>query len=106
MGAQAADLSTLKDGELVRTRQLGRGGSGLVFGLGLLCSLFHLTVLLVWPIDPWFFRSAHLLLTGTICFLTIPARVRGPHDRCQPFDYACVALLAVPTAYMWIVFDE
>lgn len=106
MATGPADLSKIKDAEIIRTRELGTAASQVVFALGILCSVFHLVVLLVRPIDPWFFRSTHLLFTGSICYLTLPAWRGASRVRIHLFDYVCVAVLAVPIVYMWIEFDD
>jgi TRAP transporter 4TM/12TM fusion protein len=101
-----ADLNNIKDAEIIRTRDLGRFGNACIFAIGVLCSLFHLVVLLLRPIDPWFFRSTHLLFTGMLCFLLLPAWRGASRNRVQVFDGLCLVLLAAPILYMWVEFEE
>lgn len=106
MGSKVADLSKIKDAEIIRTKDLGRLWNGIVYGIGILCSLFHLFVLLIRPIDPWYFRSAHLLFMGILCFLTLPGWKNAPRNRVHPVDGVFLLLLIVPVVYLWVEFDD
>lgn len=106
MGSKVADLSKIKDAEIIRTKELGRIGNSIVYAIGILCSLFHLVVLLIRPIDPWYFRSAHLFFMGVLCFLTLPGWKNAPRNRVHPIDCIFLVLLIVPVVYLWVEFDE
>jgi TRAP transporter 4TM/12TM fusion protein len=106
VGSKPASLDKIKDAEIIQTRRLGRIGSGAVYLIGIVCSLFHLFVLLIRPIDPWYFRSAHLLFTGSLCFLTVPGWRTAPKGRVHLIDYLFVLMLAAPVVYMWVEFDS
>ncbi|MDI6756087.1 MAG: TRAP transporter fused permease subunit [Thermodesulfobacteriota bacterium] len=105
MGEKVADLSKIKDSEIMRMREFGKLGTGIVFTIGIVCSIFHLFVLLIRPIDPWYFRCIHILFTGVLCFLLLPGWRGAKMDRVHPIDYLFICMIIVPVAYVFIEFD-
>ena len=96
----------IKDLELSGGRELKGSFAGAVFVIGLVMSLFHIYVLAFRAIDPWYFRTLHVVFGGILVFLLVPgwkgAGKRGPHF----VDYLLMLMLIAPTAYMFIDFDE
>jgi len=105
MSNKTADLGKIKDADLARTRQFGKVGSQVIFFIGVICSLFHLYVLLIRPIDPWYFRSLHILFTGVLCFLLLPGWKGAKMDRVHPIDYLLIGMIIAPVVYIFIEFD-
>ncbi|WP_114313458.1 TRAP transporter permease [Thermus caldifontis] len=88
------------------TEQGGRRPKGvaryLVFGLGVVWSLFQLWATEVGTLDPLRLRAVHLAFALALAFLAYPGR-RGPRDRIPFLDWA-LALLGVGGA-LYVVFD-
>jgi len=105
MSEKVADLSKIKDAELVRTRTFGKFGNTAIYLIGAICSLFHLFVLLVRPIDPWYFRGMHIVFLGVLCFLLYPGW-KGAMKKVHIVDYILMLMVVVPFLYMVINFDE
>ncbi len=104
-GEKKIDLGKIKDAELIRTRQFGSFGTWMIYCIGAVCSIFHLIVLLVWPIDPWYFRGLHIVFLGTLCFLLYPGW-EGAKKKVHPVDYLLILMIIVPFLYMVIDFDD
>ena len=105
MKQKSVDLGKIKDAELIRTREFGKIGSWVIYGVGAICSLFHLYCLLLRPIDPWYFRGMHIVFLGFLCFLLYPGW-EGARKKVHPVDYLLILMLIVPFVYMVVNFDE
>ncbi len=99
MEEKSVDLGKIKDAELIRTREFGKTWSWVIYGVGAICSLFHLYCLLLRPIDPWYFRGMHILFLGFLCFLLYPGW-EGARKKVHPVDYLLILMLIVPFVYM------
>jgi TRAP-type uncharacterized transport system fused permease subunit len=105
MEEKSVDLGKIKDAELIRTREFGKIWSWVIYGVGAICSLFHLYCLLLRPIDPWYFRGMHIVFLGFLCFLLYPGW-EGARKKVHPVDYLLILMLIVPFVYMVVNFDE
>ncbi|MBN2122904.1 MAG: TRAP transporter permease [Deltaproteobacteria bacterium] len=96
----------IKDLELSGGRDLNRLFAAAVFLIGFLASLFHIYVLAFRAIDPWYFRTLHVVSGGLLIFFMVPgwkgAGKQSPHF----VDYLLMLMLVVPTIYMFIDFDD
>ena len=91
MKEKTVDLGKIKDADLIRTREFGKVWSWVIYGVGAICSLFHLYCLLLRPIDPWYFRGMHIVFLGFLCFLLYPgwekARQEGASCRLRLYAH-------------------
>ena len=96
----------IKDLELSGGRELKGYFAGAVFVIGLVMSLFHIYVLAFRAIDPWYFRTLHVVFGGILIFALVPgwrgAGRKSPHL----VDYLLILMLVAPTTYMFIDFDD
>jgi TRAP transporter 4TM/12TM fusion protein len=74
--------------------------------IGFFMSLFHIWVLIVRPIDPWYFRTLHVVLGGVLLFALVPPWKNAGKDRPYWLDYIFIAMLLAPMIYIFTVFDE
>jgi TRAP transporter 4TM/12TM fusion protein len=105
MKEKSLDLGKIKDAELIRTREFGKVWSWVIYGVGAVCSLFHLYCLLLRPIDPWYFRGMHIVFLSFLCFLLYPGWEKA-RKRVHPVDYVFMLMIIIPFIYMVINFDE
>ncbi len=95
----------IKDLEVSGGRQLNPWLNNVMLAFGLIVSLFHIWVLTVRPIDPWYFRTLHVVMGGILVFVYVPGWGKA---KAMPnwFDYLCILALVAPAAYIFIVFDD
>jgi len=93
-------LEKLKDVEVGYKRSLGKRAAAIVAGIGFLMSAFHLYVLLIRAIDPWIFRSIHIVFGGTLLFALVPGWKNAPRDRVHLVDYLFIAGLCASVFYI------
>ncbi|MDI7258720.1 MAG: TRAP transporter permease [Thermodesulfobacteriota bacterium] len=96
----------IKDIEISGGRELTGILSKAVFVIGLAMSLFHIYVLTIRAIDPWYFRTMHVVFAGVLVFAVVPGWKNSPKDRLHLIDYLFILLTIAPAAYIFIVFDE
>jgi TRAP transporter 4TM/12TM fusion protein len=96
----------IKDLEVSGGRPLKQPFSVIVAAVGLITSLFHIWVLTIHPIDPWYFRTLHVVLGGVLLFAIVPAAKGLGKDQPHFIDYICMLMLIAPTVYIFTVFDE
>jgi TRAP transporter 4TM/12TM fusion protein len=96
----------IKDLEVSTGRVLGRRFAMIVAVIGFFMSLFHIWVLIVRPIDPWYFRTLHVVLGGVLLFALVPPWKNAGKDRPYWLDYIFIAMLLAPMIYIFTVFDE
>ena len=77
-----------------------------IFIIGLAMSLFHIYVLTIRAIDPWYFRTMHVVFAGVLVFALIPGWKKAPRDQIHPMDYLFMFLMIAPAAYIFIEFDD
>ncbi|HLA28735.1 MAG TPA: TRAP transporter permease [Syntrophales bacterium] len=94
------------DVEVSPGRELIGWQAAAVYIIGLCMSLFHIYVLTIRAIDPWYFRTMHVVFAGVLVFTLIPGRKRAPRDMISFEDWFFILLLVLPAAYIFIVFDE
>jgi len=96
----------IKDLELSGGRELKGSFAWAVFVIGLVMSLFHIYVLAFRAIDPWYFRTLHVVFGGILIFFLVPGWKGAGKTSPHVVDYLLILMLLVPTAYMFIDFDE
>jgi len=96
----------IQDLEVSGGRPLKQPFAIIVAALGLVTSLFHIWVLTIHPIDPWYFRTLHVVLGGTLLFFVVPAAKGLGKDQPHLVDYVCMLMLIAPMVYIFTVFDE
>jgi TRAP transporter 4TM/12TM fusion protein len=96
----------IKDIEISPGRELKGPLYIAVFIVGLAMSLFHIYVLTIRAIDPWYFRTMHVVFAGVLIFALVPGWKKAPKDQIHYIDYLFILLTVVPAVYIFIVFDE
>jgi len=98
----------IKDIELSAGREYKPGGvmSIAIYLVGLAMSIFHIYVLTIRAIDPWYFRTLHVVFAGILVFALVPGWKTKRPDRLPIADILFILMLLVPTAYIFIEFDE
>jgi TRAP transporter 4TM/12TM fusion protein len=99
------DLDKIKDIEVALKRELPRLLGGAVALVAALMSLFHVVVLIFWPIDPWYFRSLHITFAALLVFALVPVRTGYSMSRIPWVDYLLMGSIVVPVIYLFIEFD-
>ncbi len=96
----------IKDLEVSGGRQLKEPFATAVFVIGVVMSLFHIWVLTIRPIDPWYFRTMHVVFGGILLFAYVPGWRGAGKDRPHLLDYLFILMLVIPTIYIFVDFDE
>jgi len=96
----------IKDIEISPGRELKGPLYIATFIIGLAMSLFHIYVLTIRAIDPWYFRTMHVVFAGVLVFALVPGWKGAPKDKIHFIDYLFILLVIVPAAYIFIEFDE
>ncbi len=96
----------IKDLEVSGGRLLHPVMAKVMLGLGVIISLFHIWVLTIRPIDPWYFRTLHVVMGGIMVFIFIPGLGKKSSVLPHWTDYVCILMLVVPTIYIFTVFDD
>jgi len=96
----------IKDIEVSGGRELTGIVSIAVFVIGLAMSLFHIYVLTIRAIDPWYFRTMHVVFAGVLVFALVPGWKGASKDKIHFIDYLFILLVIAPAAYIFIEFDE
>jgi len=100
------ELEKLKDVEVGYKRSLGRRAVLIMAGVGFLMSVFHIYVLLIRAIDPWIFRSIHIVFGGALLFPLVPGWKNAPRDRVHFIDYLFIVGLCASVGYiLWDLED-
>ena len=77
-----------------------------VYQIGLAMSLFHIWVLTIRAIDPWYFRTMHVVFAGVLLFLLVPGWKQKDRSKVHIVDWILIAMLVAPAVYIFIEFDE
>jgi len=77
-----------------------------VYLIGLAMSLFHIWVLTIRAIDPWYFRTMHVVFAGVLLFLLVPGWKQKDRSKVHSVDWILIAMLVAPAVYIFIEFDE
>jgi len=96
----------IKDIEISGGREFKGSMSTAIYLIGLVMSLFHIVVLTVYPIDPWYFRTMHVVFAGVLVLALVPGWKNSPMDRLHLVDVIFILMLVVPAAYIFIEFDD
>jgi len=98
----------IKDIEISAGREFKPGGpmSIAIYLIGLAMSVFHIYVLTIRAIDPWYFRSLHVVFAGVLLFAMVPGWKTKRMDRIPIADIIFMLMLVAPVVYMFVEFDE
>ena len=96
----------IKDIEVSGGREFKGPLSVAVFIIGLAMSLFHIYVLTIRAIDPWYFRTMHVVFAGVLVFALLPGWKGASKEKIHFIDYLFILLVIAPAAYIFIEFDE
>ena len=96
----------IKDIEVSGGRELKGALYMAVFIVGLAMSFFHIYVLTIRAIDPWYFRTMHVVFAGVLVFALVPGWKKAPKDKMHWVDYFFALLMVAPAVYIFSVFDE
>ncbi len=96
----------IKDLEVSPGRELRGFLQKAVFIVGLAMSLFHIYVLTIRAIDPWYFRTMHVVFAGVLVFALVPGWKGAPKDKMHWMDYLLILMIVAPAVYIFSVFDE
>jgi TRAP transporter 4TM/12TM fusion protein len=77
-----------------------------IYIIGLAMSCFHIWVLTIRAIDPWYFRTMHVVFAGILLFALVPGWKTKRLDRIPIVDIILMLFLVAPAAYIFINFDE
>ncbi|MEW6259242.1 MAG: TRAP transporter permease [Thermodesulfobacteriota bacterium] len=97
----------IQDIEVSGGRPLNSVFNKILLVYGVIVSLFHIWVLTVRAIDPWYFRSLHVVMGGIFVFILVPGWKRARNNPLPHWiDYLFMLMLVAPAAYVFIAFDE
>ena len=77
-----------------------------IYVIGLAMSFFHIWVLTIRAIDPWFFRTLHVVFAGVLLFLLVPGWKQKDKRKVHVVDWILIGLLIAPTVYLFVEFDD
>jgi TRAP transporter 4TM/12TM fusion protein len=77
-----------------------------IYVIGLAMSFFHIWVLTIRAIDPWFFRTLHVVFAGVLLFLLVPGWKQKDQRKVHVVDWILIGLLVAPTVYLFVEFDD
>ncbi|HSM89010.1 MAG TPA: TRAP transporter permease [Desulfobacterales bacterium] len=98
----------IKDIEISAGREFKPKGvmSIALYLIGIAMSFFHIWVLTIRAIDPWYFRTMHVVFAGVLLFALVPGWKTKRTDRVPIVDIIFMLFLVAPAAYIFINFDE
>jgi len=98
----------IKDIEISAGREFKSKGVMTIalYALGVAMSLFHIWVLTIRAIDPWYFRTMHVVFAGLFVFALVPGWKTKRMDRIPIMDIVFMLFLVAPAVYIFIEFDE
>lgn len=96
----------IKDIEISGGRELKGILKNALFIVSLAMSLFHIIVLTVYAIDPWYFRTMHVVFAGVLIFAWLPGWKKASLERIEWLDYVFMILLIAPAVYIFWDFDD
>lgn len=99
------ELETDDEAELSSHRSL-RGLLGkLITAVGVCTALFHIISLIWYPIDPWIFRSIHIMSLSIMGFILVPGWASAK-EKVHAIDWLCVLGSIFATGYIIYNFDK
>jgi TRAP transporter 4TM/12TM fusion protein len=98
----------IKDIEVSGGREFKPKGplSIAIYLIGLAMSIFHIWVLTIRAIDPWYFRTMHVVFAGVLVFALVPGWKSSRKDKLPLADIFFILLLVAPAVYIFVNFDE
>ena len=99
------ELETDDEAELSSHRPLRGLLAKIITALGVFTALFHIVVLIWYPIDPWIFRSMHIMLLSIMGFILVPGWASA-RKKIHPIDWLFAIGSIVTTAYIVLNFDK
>jgi len=97
-------LEAADDAETSNHRNLRGWLAKIVAVISVVTALFHIVSLIWYPIDPWLFRSAHIMLLSVLGFILVPGWVKAK-DKIHFIDWLCVIGSIAAFLYIYINFD-
>ena len=98
-------LDKIKDIEVAPKRVLPGLIGRTVALVAALMSLFHVVVLIFWPIDPWYFRTLHITFGALLVFALVPGWSGASMRRIPWIDYLLMGSIVFPVIYLFIEFE-
>jgi len=99
-------LQHLRDIEVTTGRELAGPWGWLFCAVAVAMSLFHIYVLIFRAIDPWYFRSLHVVFAGVLVFAWFPGWRRAPRRTIHWVDGLLMVGVIAPFIYMVVEFDS
>ena len=96
----------IKDIEISGGRELKGALKNALFIVSLAMSLFHIYVLTIRAIDPWYFRTMHVVFAGVLIFAWLPGWKKASLERIEWLDYLFMLLIIAPAVYIFWNFDD
>ncbi|MBU1712537.1 MAG: TRAP transporter permease [Proteobacteria bacterium] len=96
----------IKDIEISGGRELKGALKTAFFIVSLAMSLFHIYVLTFRAIDPWYFRTMHVVFAGVLIFAWLPGWKKASLERIEWLDYVFMLLIIVPAVYIFSDFED
>ena len=108
MASSESVKETMEQADLMSDRfaQIRSGWQLPVTVMSVASCLFHLYVLILHPLPPWVFRSAHLTFALVIAFSLIPMRKNASGALYTVIDLVLVAVSLFVMAYVAVYFEE
>ncbi|MDW7675457.1 MAG: TRAP transporter permease, partial [Bacillota bacterium] len=102
---QKLELETDDDAELSSHRKLTGLLAKFIVILGVFTAIFHIYTLIWAPMDPWKFRSMHIMLLSVMGFILIPGWAKAK-EKVHPIDWFFVAGSIFATYYIFSNFEQ
>ncbi|MFZ3046469.1 MAG: TRAP transporter permease [Desulfatirhabdiaceae bacterium] len=96
----------IKDIEVSGGRELKGFWKNAFFIISLAMSLFHIYVLTIRAIDPWYFRTMHVVFAGVLIFAWLPGWKKASLEKVEWLDYVFMFLIIAPAVYIFMDFED
>jgi TRAP transporter 4TM/12TM fusion protein len=96
----------IKDIEVSGGRELKGFWKNAFFIISLAMSLFHIYVLTIRAIDPWYFRTMHVVFAGVLIFAWLPGWKKASLEKVEWLDYVFMLLIIAPAVYIFMDFED
>ncbi len=106
LGPKALVEEVQRDLTSDRFSSIRTGWRPVVTALGIASCLFHLYVLILAPMAPWIFRSAHLTFALVITFCVVPVRKGAAGAPSVIVDLVLIALSLAVMSYVALFHEE
>jgi TRAP transporter 4TM/12TM fusion protein len=96
----------IKDIEVSGGRNLKGVWKHIFYIICLAMSLFHIYVLTIRAIDPWYFRTMHVVFAGVLIYAWLPGWKKASRQKVEWLDYIFMLLLVAPAIYIFSDFED